>query len=134
MKIRIISLVLFLSTFYTLSAQTVVKGRVFDTDQNSKNPIPGANVYWAETTIGVSTDADGHFSLPWNGQKKKLVISCVGYRSDTILLSSPADNVPIALKHELELDDVVVSSRGAGSHMSRVNPVTTAVITSAELC
>jgi outer membrane receptor for ferrienterochelin and colicins len=134
MKIRIISLVLFLSTFYTLSAQTVVKGRVFDTDQNSKNPIPGANVYWAETTIGVSTDADGHFSLPWNGEKKKLVISFVGYKSDTLLLNSPADNVQIALKQELELDEVVVSSRGAGSHMSRVNPVTTVVITSAELC
>ena len=60
MKIKhIVSFVALLSVAATASAQTL-RGRV--TDQQGE-PLIGASVYWAETTVGSSTAADGGFTI-----------------------------------------------------------------------
>lgn len=129
---------LFILLFFSISslsfAQTMVTGHVFEKNGNNEVPVIGANVYWAETTRGTSTNNDGIFSLPWPGEKARLVVSFVGYEPDTMLLSSPQQGLIIALNQTKELDEVRVSAREPGSHISRLNPITTIDITSAELC
>lgn len=45
-----------------------IKGRVVEQENGKKVGLPGANVYWAGTTDGVVTDAEGHFKIKWNNR------------------------------------------------------------------
>ncbi len=50
-----------------LFSQNEIKGLVME--QNSKNqriPLPGANVFWLNTTVGAMTSDDGSFKLPYD--------------------------------------------------------------------
>ncbi len=50
-----------------------------------QEPLPGASVYWANTTIGSTTNKDGEFHLDFPDYDDPiLVISFVGYKSDSI--------------------------------------------------
>ena len=67
-------------------AQETVSGKVLD-EQNL--PLPGAGVNWLNTTISASTLGDGTFTIPYSSENKKLVISYLGYVSDTLDIASP---------------------------------------------
>ena len=47
-------------------------------------PLVGASVYWAGTTIGASTDAQGAFLLHRVKGYDKLVASYLGFVNDTL--------------------------------------------------
>ncbi|MFL0354310.1 TonB-dependent receptor [Xanthomarina sp. GH4-25] len=79
-------------------------------EQNKQVPIAGANVYWLETTVGDVTDFDGKFTIPYNTEYKKLVISYVGYRTDTLTIKNP-DRVYHLLEPTSSLNEVVLTSR-----------------------
>jgi outer membrane receptor for ferrienterochelin and colicin len=130
--IRILSLFLLFPLF--LSAQSAVSGHVYEIQQNQQEPIIGANVYWAGTSIGVSTNELGQFQLPIQNGASRLVVSFVGYRADTLLINGPTQSLQINLSQDQELDEVTVAARQAGTHISRLNPITSMEITSAELC
>jgi outer membrane receptor for ferrienterochelin and colicins len=131
-RIIVLSLIFLLPLL--LSAQSTISGHVFEFQQNKKEPIIGANVYWAETTIGVSTNQQGKFQLPWQHEASKLVVSFVGYTADTLVISEPAQSLQINLLQDQQLDEVTVAARESGTHISRLNPITSMDITSAELC
>ena len=61
-----------------LSGQTTkVMGTVVDAETGE--PIPFANVYFQGTTIGVTSDFDGKFSIEAKNPSDTLVASCMGY-------------------------------------------------------
>lgn len=74
MYIKYIFLFLAFFTFYTAQAQ--VKGIVKD---NTGEPIPGANVFWMNTTNGVTTAEDGRFSISKPAKSHMLVVSFIGF-------------------------------------------------------
>ncbi len=97
-------------------------------------PLIGANVYWDGTTQGVATDVEGQFSLNIIPKlPHKLVISFVGYISDTILISSENQKVEIKLKETKELSEVTIKARKSGSHYSKIDPILTNVLSDREL-
>ncbi len=53
-------------------------------DSNTGKPVPFANIYFKGTTIGVTSDFDGNFSLETKNPTDTLVISCMGYQSQEI--------------------------------------------------
>jgi outer membrane receptor for ferrienterochelin and colicins len=69
-------------------------GLVLEKSDNAKTPLIGASVFWLGTTIGAATDENGEFeidrpeSLPAN-----LVVSFVGFTSDTILVKNIKKNI-----------------------------------------
>ena len=71
-------------------AQDKIKGRVeteFSTPgAHEHRPIAGANVIWEGTSVGIITDLDGYFTLPYNSTYKTLVISYVGYKQKRLTL------------------------------------------------
>lgn len=87
-------------------AQENLSGKVLD-EQNQ--PLPGASIYWLNTSVGTSTIEDGTFTIPYSPEYKKLVISFIGYTSDTLDIQSPQ-----YIKHSLKpsksntIDAVVV--------------------------
>ena len=72
-------------------AQTSLKGMIMD-QQNSKDNlgIAGATVNWLDTNIGSITNEKGKFKIPYKKEYKNLVVSYIGYKTDTITVTSLA--------------------------------------------
>jgi outer membrane receptor for ferrienterochelin and colicins len=95
-------------------AQTL-KGVVHGHSDEGHVALVGANVVWSGTTVGTVTDADGRFSLAVNeGLPAMLVVSYVGYTSDTITITSTARTLEVDLDPAV-LEGVTISERQSGS-------------------
>ena len=105
---RIYLLVMLLLAAKITCAQQIT-GLVLEKDRAGKfMPLPAANVYWINTTIGTVTDAAGVFSLQSDGVNDlRLIISYTGYRSDTVKLE-PGKTLRIVLESSLQLNEVQV--------------------------
>lgn len=119
-------------------AQEYLHGHVHEiqTQDNEevKSPLVGANVFWLGTTQGVATDENGHFSLSKPATlPAKLVVSYIGYESDTLEIAASHHELEVILNSTRELNEVVVAGRKAGTHVSYMEPVMTQVITTSEL-
>lgn len=82
-------------------------------DRQSGEPIPGANVFFDETSLGTSTDISGNFRLEAKKSSGKLlIISFVGYKKKSINLGpyiEPVINLDIELESELyELNTITI--------------------------
>ena len=111
----------------TLRTVTLLRGRVGETVTNKRVPLVGASVYWLGTTIGASTDSVGRFALPIIDSSRRLVISYVGYQSDTLTITDPTQAVVATLRAERTLAAVTVS--GSPGQIDRINPILTELIT-----
>ncbi|HEX8428477.1 TonB-dependent receptor [Hymenobacter sp.] len=78
------------------------------TDAADRSALPGVTVVVQGTTVGASTDANGQFSLALPAGRTTLVISAVGYQTQTVNVGSGP--VRVALKADVkELSEVVVT-------------------------
>ena len=92
-----------------------VSGNV--TDSSNGEPIPFASVHLDGTTIGVSTDSEGHYSLsvPHDGM---LVFSSIGYQTKEVTVSSSGIH-NVALDPDSEyLDETIVVAYGTATKSS----------------
>lgn len=114
-------------------AQNQLKGYVYEANEEQKeNPLPGANLVWLNTTVGTSTEFDGSFSLPLSKTSNQLVISYVGFKTDTITVNSGK-----TIKHWLEpttsLDEVVLDSKVKSTSRSYIQSENIQYVSSDEL-
>ncbi|WP_116787903.1 SusC/RagA family TonB-linked outer membrane protein [Flavobacterium psychrotrophum] len=105
MKCKIIFFLCLLFPLLASAQDIEVKGTVLSGEDNL--PLPGASVLITGTTISTVTDIDGNFTLtnvPASGQ---LIISFMGFQSQTI---AAAPQINITLKpDQTELETVVVT-------------------------
>ena len=106
-----------------------VSGIVLDKSNNKEEAIIGATVNWLGTKIATTTDIEGKFSIA-RTKSKKLVISFVGYKSDTLNISNETD-LRVYLQSENQLQEVVV--RSSSTSMDRLSPIHTEILTSKAL-
>ncbi|WP_353778073.1 TonB-dependent receptor [Winogradskyella sp. 3972H.M.0a.05] len=114
-------------------SQDTIEGEVLEANsQNQTIPVVGANVYWLNTSVGTITDENGKFSIAYEPSYTQLVISYVGYKTDTLTISSPR-----YIKHELQLtdalDEVTVTSRKQATAKSYLKATNTFTVSSDEL-
>ena len=88
-----------------------VSGRVTDA---SGQPIIGASVIVRGTTLGVSTDAEGRFSLevPAPAASQALEVSYLGYETATIPVGSRTSFAVTLQESSSEIESVVVTALG----------------------
>ena len=77
--------VLFLLVTTIMFSQGKVKGTVIDSDLNGG--LPGVNVVVKGSTTGASTDIDGKFTLSTTATTGQVVITYIGYKSQTVNFS-----------------------------------------------
>lgn len=106
-----------------------VSGIVLDKSNNKDEPIIGASINWLGTKTATSTDVEGKFSIA-RAKAKKLIISFVGYKSDTLEISNETD-LRIYLQSDNQLQEVVV--RSSSTSMDRLSPIHTEILTSKAL-
>jgi len=114
-------------------AQENLTGTIYDASQgDAKQPLFGANLIWSGTSVGTATDIDGNFSLPFVESTNDLIISYVGFKSDTLTITSSN-----SIKHVLEptnnLDEVFVQSRKVATSRSYLKAQNTLLVSSDEL-
>lgn len=101
------------------------------TDQNDQ-PLVGAAVIWQGTTMGTTTGDDGMFHLDKGDvTSSNLVISFVGYVSDTI--PGVGMDIRVKLRPSGELKEAVVKRRQDGTIISDLSSIKKEVITTTEL-
>ena len=92
-------------------------GVVTDADNN---PLVGASVYWAETTIGASTSATGAYTVHRVKNYDRLVASYLGYVNDTIRIADGVAEQNFRLRSEgVDIEGVVVESTLGGNYVKR---------------
>lgn len=109
-----------------------LRGVVRDADNQ---PLVGASVYWAGTTVGASTDAEGAFLLHRVKGYDRLVASYLGYVNDTLRLDAAASRAEFTLRAEgVELEGVVVEGTLSGNFVRQDGIVKGEMISFAGLC
>ncbi|NHB69788.1 TonB-dependent receptor [Perlabentimonas gracilis] len=129
--------ILILAALLTLPYLTFsqkVDGHISEKGENGQStPVVGANLYWLGTTLGTTTNETGYFAINRPKGAELLVISFVGYQTDTLLVPSTQTRIMHTLQSSVDIEGVVVAGRAAGTHFDRVNPVQTQIITRNEL-
>ncbi|MCU0438782.1 MAG: TonB-dependent receptor [Raineya sp.] len=67
---------------------------------SQRQPIIGANIFWLNTSVGTVTTETGEFSISKSSQSNQLVISAVGFLSDTLVIAESQHHIEITLKSE----------------------------------
>ncbi len=113
-----------------------ITGKILQTDKQGKQiPVPFANVIWRNTKKGTVTDESGQFSLEKReGNINEIVISCIGFSTDTIKLKPDQKHVEhILLAKNVNLDEVEIKSRQEGQYISSLSSIKTEVISTVGL-
>lgn len=137
-KLRYSVLAFFIMLISTTSfAQHMVKGVILEeTDKGEFVPMPFAKVYWATTDIGVRTNEEGIFSIKHIEGNNLLVVSAVGYISDTLKVTHDnIENLRIILKvkGELKLEEITVKGKTKGTTLKRLDPIKSSIMNEKEL-
>ena len=127
--LRFFLLIAVLSGSLTVSAH--LHGVVLD-DQGE--PLAGANVWWAETTIGTTTDAEGIFEIEPVRQTKLLVTSFLGYCNDTTRVKDRSTIMVVLIPDDQQLDEVTVEARRQSVIKSRYSAFDVQSFGQGELC
>lgn len=117
---------------FLVFSQQKLEGKIMEVVDNKEQPLPGANVYWLNTTVGTITDKEGSFSINYETSYNKLIISYVGFKTDTLTVTS---NKPI--KHVLQatddLDQITITSRKQSTLKSYTKATNTFTVSADEL-
>ncbi|GAA3603037.1 TonB-dependent receptor [Flavivirga amylovorans] len=114
-------------------SQNKISGIIMEANEkNEPIGLPGANVYWLNTSVGTVTDIDGKFSIPYEKGYAQLLISYVGFKTDTITVTNTK-----MIKHWLQptdnLDAVTIKSRKQATSKSYLQAANVFTVSSDEL-
>ncbi|WP_298760706.1 TonB-dependent receptor [uncultured Psychroserpens sp.] len=114
-------------------SQDKIEGVILEANTNNETiPLAGANVFWLDTSVGAVTDIDGKFNLAYQSSYTKLVISYVGYTTDTLTVTS-SKYIKHYLNPSSELGEITVTGRKQTSAKSYLNAQNITTVSSAEL-
>ncbi|WP_420908351.1 TonB-dependent receptor [Aequorivita xiaoshiensis] len=116
----------------SIYSQEKLKGVIVENINNDDVPVAGANVYWLNTSVGTVTDFDGNFEIDYKPEYKKMVVSFVGYKTDTITVNS-SNRIRHTLTSKANLDEVTITARKKASSRSFLESQNIINVSSAEL-
>ena len=109
-KLTVLLVLLLFTGLQAVFAQQTVTGTV--TAASNDTPLPGVTVVVKGTTIGISTDPDGKYSLSVPNAQSVLQYSFIGYKTQEITVGSQSViNVALVESTE-ELQEVVITALG----------------------
>jgi len=127
-----LQLLVILITHQAIAQNTDISGYVFGQSKElGKIPLPYVNIFWMGTQVGVLTDETGFFKLQTQNQEiNQLVVSYVGYTSDTIQVYNLEKTLEIVLMPTIDLDEIYVDDKRVTHSISTIEPINVEVITS----
>ncbi|WP_044402889.1 TonB-dependent siderophore receptor [Lacinutrix sp. Hel_I_90] len=126
-------LIIFVLLPVFMFSQNEVSGIITELDSSNEiSALVGANVYWLNTNVGTVTDFNGKFSLEYKNAYSKLIVSYVGYKTDTITVNTPK-YIKHILKATSALDEVNISARSKATAKSYLQSQNILTVSSDEL-
>ncbi|MBI3483083.1 MAG: TonB-dependent receptor plug domain-containing protein, partial [Bacteroidetes bacterium] len=112
--------------FSILQAQHVITGTIMDTESNQL--LPHTTVMILNSKTGTSTDDNGKFKIETR-EGDRLVLSYIGYQTDTVEIEKAKSNYEIFLMPiHSQLDEVVVTAI-ARAGLIKENPISISNVT-----
>ncbi len=106
-----ITLFILLFVAYLANGQNIrLSGLV--TSAKDGNPVAFANIVALGQSGGTSTDLDGQFEMQVQANTRAIVVSCMGFAMDTILLKGETQLSIELIPTAQQLDEVVVTALG----------------------
>lgn len=130
----LLPLLLFFCPFNKLTAgATLINGRVMD--QQTRQGLPFSNIHLANTGIHVIADAGGKFrlSIPQQSNHTVLIISCLGYRTDSLEITGNQTTYDIYLSPLQSFLNEVVVTGVSKAMLLRENPVAIVTVSSKKI-
>lgn len=120
-------LLIVLSLFFAiqLSAQNpdLIYGEIGDEDAAGNcEALIGASVYWLNTENGTTTNEEGSFALRRIPTTNQLVISYLGYQSDTVNINEE-EYWHLHLTASVQLQEVEIVHKNKSTKTSFLNPI-----------
>lgn len=117
----------------SIAAQESLKGMIMDnTNPKDKLGIEGVTVYWLNTNIAAVTNEKGWFEIAYKASYKKLVISYLGYKTDTLTITS-AKTFHHFLTPETELDEIKINAKKSSAFRNSLTTANVYTVNSEEL-
>ena len=109
---KLLLLLLLLPLAYTFAQQNI-EGRVVFKEGMETSGLYGANIYWLNSREGVISNENGKFSIKRNTNSNKLVISYIGFKTDTLNIKDLNKFIIHFLKSDDQnsLDEVTLEKR-----------------------
>ncbi|HRG32799.1 MAG TPA: TonB-dependent receptor [Saprospiraceae bacterium] len=119
-------------SLYLLIYQThaqILSGSV----KNQKNEgIEGAIIYFLNSENGTQSDHEGKFVLARNPNQDTILVSYLGFATDTIVLNKGQLNLNLILKEGVQLDEISINSSRPSHSFSLLNPLNVETLSSKE--
>lgn len=97
----------FLSLTLTSYSQVTLKGKV--TDNQTAEPLAGANIIFTGTTVGTTSNNRGEFELSSDEPHTSVTISFIGYETQQVTISDQTKQLNIVLSStNLNLSEITV--------------------------
>ena len=116
-----------------LYAQDSFRGMIMDkTGPKNSLGVPGVNIFWLNTNVGTTTDDEGWFKIPYKPSYTKLIVSYVGFKTDTLIIDS-VKPIHHFLTENAILDEVSVSAKKKATAKSYLQTQNVFTVNSDEL-
>ena len=107
-----LSYLLIILFFSNSVSQEFVDGKILFSENNNDYPIEGASINWLDTNKGTISDEKGLFKLEMHLDNDLIVISYIGFKSDTISVKNIKSITHyMTISEDNSLDEVVVSKK-----------------------
>lgn len=107
----ITSMILVMLVIFPISAQTTLTGIVLD-GSNGDEPLLGVAIQAKGADVGAITDMDGRFSLALPMGVREVVVSYMGYVTQTVDVQGKSSIQVILREDNMQLDELVVVGYG----------------------
>ena len=130
-------MIIFMITCFlvSLQAQEKLLGKVMEpSEYGTKQPLTGANIFWLGTTIGTTSDLNGKFRIECSAENRTLIVSFIGYDSDTLQINDHSKFIEIVLiKDSFETGEVEVVAKQKATFVDYLRVENSSIITQREL-
>jgi hypothetical protein len=128
MKNRHFLLALF-SIVNLLCFKAQINGKIVEVSPKKDTAVvPGVAIVWLKTSIATVTDNDGNFHLSTSPISNKLIISAIGYKSDTISVTDTSKFLLLVLRSGVNLNEIEIIYYSNGTEFSYLNPIKTEIL------
>ena len=115
-------------------AQETLEGTVLTKEGSKDIPLEGASIYWLDTQVGATTNEKGYFKLAFQKSTDQLVISFLGFKTDTLRIRGQKTITHLLTSSEAEsLDEVTLTQRRKAIQKSYLEAQNIVNVNSAEL-
>ncbi len=132
MKKTILFLLVVLTALNIFAQDKSIHGIIYGLDEeNKKAPLAFANIIWLGSQTGAVSEENGSFKITNPDNKyEQLIISFVGYKTDTIDIANQNKDIEVVLIPVLNLEEVSIEGNRAARSISSLTTINTESISS----